>query len=230
MPEMHVGAPHPATLKAQLRAALSVDLVVTGAQLERWGLARAAVWLDLPRITRTCRTRVTQSESDTDLTFVALTDGDLNRSPRDLMHLAALAEARRSRVLEPGEVWRHVALRGRSQATQADAEIIQTRDPGRRSDWAVEFDAGYSPGRIAQKLEGAVAAGYTRVLWATSIHARTRTVRAQAVHLQRRGRLPDLVLIETRFVDFWSPHDPYGNRPRCHKPVGIIHRFQEGGG
>lgn len=217
--------PHPATQKAELRALLAVDSVVTAAQLQRWGLAQAAQWLELPRVTLTCRTRVTQSESTTDLTFVARSADQLARAPRELMHLSGLAETRRGRVLEPGQVWQHVNLKGRAKIHQPDAEIVQLLDVARRSDWSVELDTGYSPQRIAQKLEAATTAGYSRILWATTVHRRTQTVLDQASWLQRKGKLPDLTQIETQFVDFWSANDPYVNRPRCHKPMRLSRTF-----
>lgn len=216
---------HPSQAKAELRQLLTTDLVLTTAQLERWGLLRAATWLELPTVTMTCRTRVTQSESDTDLTFVALEAEHLDQAPRELMHLCGLAEARRGRVLAAGEEWRHVRLAGRSKGHQPDAEVVQLLDGTRRSDCAVEFDAGYSTKRISQKLEAATNAGYSRILWATSIHRRAETVMDQATRLHRQGRLVDLRLVETQFVDFWSPHDPYTNRPRCYKPMRLTQAF-----
>lgn len=216
---------HPATQKAQLRSLLTTDLVVTSAQLQRWGLLRAAEWLALPRVTHTCRTRITQSDSDTDLTFVALDSEHLTRSPRDLMHLCGLAEARRHHQVAPGEVWQHVSLKGRTRGHQPDAEIVQHLDLARRSDWAVEFDTGYATARIAKKLEAAAQAGYTRLLWATTIHRRVQTVMRQATELQRQGRLPEVVWIETRFVNLWSPENPYGPRPRCHKAFILTRSF-----
>lgn len=221
---------HPNQQKAQLRSLLAVDQVVTTAQLERWGLLNAATWLDLPRVLRTCRTRVTQSESDLDLTFVALEQAVLAQAPRELMHLCGLAEARRDRVFVVGEHWQHVRVKGRRKSHQPDAEIVQVLDHTRRSDCAVEFDAGYAPARITQKLEAACESGYTRILWATSIHGRTRSVLEQAAQLQRQGRLPELRQMETRFVNFWVPVNPYQPRPRCSKPVALSRTFTATGG
>ena len=216
---------HPNTQKAELRALLAVDQVVTVAQLDRWDLLQAAGYLRLPCLELTCRTRVTQPDSYSDLTFVALEREPLDLAPRELMHLCGLAEARRGRVLEPGERWRHVSLKGRSKGNHPDAEIIQTLDRDRRSDCAVEFDAGYARDRVAVKLIAAAADGYTRILWATSIHARTRTVMTLAVQLHRAGRLPNVTRVETRFADFWSAHDPYVDRPRCHKAMTLTQDF-----
>jgi len=223
-------AAHPNTLKAQVRALLAVDRVVTTAQLQRWGLLRAAEQLELPTTELTCRTRVTHSDSVIDLTFVALLDAHLDLAPRELMHLCGLAEARRGRVLAAGEHWQHVSLKGRAKGNYPDAEIVRPADLERRTDWAVEFDAGYAPARIAEKLEAAAAAGYTRILWATSIHDRTRTVTALAARLHRQGRLPGIESIETRYVNFWTPKDPYINRPRCHKQMVEYRDFRAAAG
>jgi hypothetical protein len=220
---------HPAQLKALLRRTLTTDIVLTTAQLERRGLREAAQWLALPSLTLTCRTRVTQSESTTDLTFVALTLTALDQTPRDLMHLAGLAEARSLKTLAEGEVWRHIVLKGRIKHHQADAEIVQALDSSRRSDWAVEFDAGYSRARTVRKLIAAAQVGYTKLYWATSIHDRARSVMALAAQLQHQGRLPYVSQIETRFVNFWSASEPYLGRPRCHKPLELFRTFSARG-
>ena len=213
-----------------MRALLTVDRVATTAQLERWGLLRAAEQLELPSTKLTCRTRVTHSDSVVDLTFVALLDTHLDLAPRELMHLCGLAEARWGRVLVPGERWQHVTLKGRVKGNHPDAEIVRPADLERRSDWAVEFDAGYTRARIAQKLEAAAAGGYARILWATSIHDRTRTVTALAARLHRQHRLPGIESIETRYVNFWTPKDPYTNRPRCHKQMVACLDFRAAAG
>lgn len=136
---------HPATAKAQLRATLSIDRVLTTVQLERRGLLKAAEWLGLPQACRTCRTRTTQSHSDTDLTFVSLHHNVLTRPARDLMHDAGLAEARHRvrKALKPEEVWQHIDIAGRQRTHLPDAEILDP-DRDRRRDFAVEFDAGLS--------------------------------------------------------------------------------------
>ena len=71
---------------------LRVDRVLTTVQLERQNLLMAANALGLPRVTYTCRTRVTQN-SNISLTFVALEERLLERCQRELMHDAGLAEA-----------------------------------------------------------------------------------------------------------------------------------------
>lgn len=208
--------PHPATRKADLRRLLRDVGVATTVQLERRNLLEAADWLDLPRVTYTCRTRVTQ-DSAVGLTFMALEEADLDRSARDLMHQAGLAEARWRTALEEGEVWQPVTLRGRQRMHLPDAEIIWP-GPDHTRDTAVEFDAGYTGERITAKLQAAAQQGYTRILWATSVHARTRSVMRRARILHHQGRLPGVQRVRTLFVDFWSEGDPYRERPRCHKP------------
>lgn len=223
---------HPATQKAKLRATLAIDRTLTTVQLERRGLLRAARWLGLPEVTRTCRTRTTQPHSDTNLTFVALDARWLSRPSRDLMHDAGLGEARH-RVLPDGippqAVWQHVTLAGRQRVHLPDAEMLIAH-PQQRRDWAVEFDAGYSPQRIEQKLEAAACAGYRWMIWATSVHDRTLRVREQADDLHYRGRLPGLAGLTTVFVNFWSPQDPYVRRRRCFKQMSIEHGFRVEGG
>ncbi|BDP44823.1 hypothetical protein DAETH_47920 (plasmid) [Deinococcus aetherius] len=220
---------HPATQKAQLRAALAVDRTLTTAQLERRGLARAAEWLALPTVTRTCRTRTTQPHSDIDLVFVALDDSVLTRPSRDLMHDAGLAEARHrlQRGMVPSARWRHVELAGRQRVHLPDAEVLH-HDP--RKDWAVEFDAGYSPERREAKLEAAARVGYGVLVWATSIHARIPVVTAQAAALHSRERLSGVEGVVAVFVDFWSSRDPYADRPRCHKDMTKSVWFRERAG
>lgn len=208
----------PLTLqKAELRRALSTDRTLTTVQLQRRGLLHAAV--GLPEVTYTCRTRVTQSDSGTDLTFVALTQETLARPPRELMHDAGTAEARHvlRRELPAGATWQPTVAAGRARLRLPDAEVLH--GPDARQDWWVEFDAGYAPHEVDAKLEAAARAGYTRLVWATSIHARTRTVPEQATTLHRLHLLPGVLEVTTVFVDFWSWREPYTGRSRCHKPM-----------
>ncbi|WP_216325965.1 hypothetical protein [Deinococcus aestuarii] len=219
---------HPAIQKAKLRAALALDRTLTTVQLERRGLLQAATWLGLPQVTLTCRTRTTQPHSDTDLSFVALDARWLSRPPRDLMHDAGLGEARH-RIEQRGDmppraVWQHVTLAGRQRVHLPDAEVLIPH-PQRQMDWAVEFDAGYSPQRIERKLEAAASAGYRWMFWATSVHDRTTRVLGQAEDLHHLGRLPGLAGITTIFVDFWSLRDPYVGRRRCLKQMSIEYSF-----
>lgn len=218
---------HPATQKATLLSMLRVDRALTTVQLERRGLLQAADWLGLPRVTYTCRTRVTQSDSCVDLTFVSMDESWLKSSPRDLMHWAGLGEARaqlgRVKLDLPAHRWQHVDLGGRHKSHLPDAELIGPAGQTDR-DGAVEFDAGYSPAKVALKMEAAAAAGYRLLIWATSIHRRTITVPEQAREFHRLGLLPDLVGVIVLFVDFWSAVSPYDDRPRCHKPMHAVVR------
>ncbi|WP_216322900.1 hypothetical protein [Deinococcus aestuarii] len=211
---------HPATQKARLRTVLAVDRTLTTVQLERRGLLRAATWLGLPQVTLTCRTRTTQPHSDTDLSFVALDARWLSRPPRDLMHDAGLGEVRhrieQKNAMPPRAVWQHVTLAGRQRAHLPDAEILNPH-PRLRRDWSVEFDAGYAPTRVEQKLEAAAQAGYNVIIWATSVHTRTASVSKQAKKLHDWDRLPGVDGVVVVFVDFWSARDPYEDRPRCKK-------------
>jgi hypothetical protein len=222
-------AVHPMTQKANLRRMLELDRVLTTAQLERRGLLQAADWLKLPRITYTCRTRVTQPDSGVDLTFVALDEEWLRNTPRELMHWAALGEARAG-VLRLGFLdsyqWQHVELSGGRRTHLPDAELIGRADFNHNdcsvkfdNDSSVEFDAGYSPAKVERKMEAAAEAGYRLLIWATSIHSRTVTVSDQARRLHNLGLLPGVDGVIVLFVDFWSVKDPYMDRPRCHKPI-----------
>lgn len=210
---------HPATQRVRLQQILRIDRTVTTVQLGRWDLLQAAERLGLPQVIYSCRTRITQSDSTVNLTFVALDDVTLDRAPRDLMHDAGLAEARAHHVLESGAHWRHVTLRGRARLHLPDAEIIGP-DLEHTRDWAVEFDAGYSRKVIREKVQAMCAQGYTRLLWASSIHDRTRSVQALVRALWVAGDAPGLEIVETRFCDFWTADcDPYRHRPRNAKAL-----------
>ena len=84
----------PSRKKSVLRARLQTDRVLTTVQLERQGLMAAADALDLPRVTLTCRTRVTQPHSAVSLTFVALEESLLERPSQVLIHDVGVAEVR----------------------------------------------------------------------------------------------------------------------------------------
>lgn len=210
---------HPARQKAGLRRLLAVDQVVTTAQLRRWGLSEAAGWLGLPEVTFTCRTRVTQSESGVDLTFVSLDAETLNLAPRDLLHLAGAAEVRRRLVLGEGESWRHIVTAGRERGSWPDAEIVCPWGERRGVDWGVEVDLGYAPARIREKLRAAALAGYGGLIWGTSIHERTATLPSKIMEWFASGDLPGVQGVLVLFIDVWSERDPYSGRPRCHKPM-----------
>ena len=207
---------------------LRVDRVLTTVQLERRGLLQVADWLELPRVTYTCRTRVTQSDSGVDLTFVAEDEAWLRNSPRELMHWAGLGEGR-SQLGRVGldlyaHRWQHVDLGGRLRSPLPDAELIGPAGQTDR-DGAAEYDSGYSPSKVALKMEAAAMAGYRLLIWATSIHSRTITLPEQARELHRLDLLPGLAGVIVLFVDFWSPGTPYDDRPRCHKPMHAVVRF-----
>lgn len=214
---------HAARQKALLRRALAVDGVLTTAQLKRRGWLQAADRLGLPRVVYTCRTRVNQPESDMWLTFVGRDKEVLSQAPRELMHLAGLAEARSLVELAAGEEWRHVTLAGNVRMQLPDAEVVS---PVKFQDAAVEFDAGYDRARRLKKLHGFAVGGYSRIFWMTSIHNRVKQVAQEAWMLHRRGDLPHVVGGEVVFVNFWSARDPYTGRPRCHKPFRQVFDFE----
>ncbi|WP_104992115.1 hypothetical protein [Deinococcus sp. NW-56] len=207
---------HPATRKAHLRAFLTQHPVATTVQLERAGLTEPMRWLDLPQVTYTCRTRTMQPHSETDLTFVALQNRTLGRPPRELMHDAALTEIRLRLAQEDPRLarygWHVTTARGRERGNRPDAEL-RSPNPDRRSDYAVEVDAGYSQEVRLTKIEAFGEMGYSGVIWATTVHARTRTVPNEALTI-RHLKLRTLMAY---FIDFWSANDPYRDRPRCHK-------------
>lgn len=213
---------------ATLRKMLQVDRVLTTVQLERRGLLEAADSLGLPRVTYTCRTRVTQSDSGVDLTFVAVDEVWLRSSPRDLMHWAGLGEGRsqlgRVRLDLTAHLWQHLNPKGRPRGPLLDVELIRPGGVTDR-DGGAEFDAGYSPAKVALKMEAAAIAGYRLLIWATSTHSRTITIPEQARELHRLGLLPDVVGVIVLFVDFWSQGSPYDDRSRCHKPMHAVVRF-----
>lgn len=209
---------HPATDKRLLRFLLGTTAVATTVTLERVGLLRASEWLHLPRTTRTCRTRVTQSNTNIDLTFVALAPAALELPTRDLMHQAAVAECMATQLTQGEGTWR---LTPQSGVTVPDAEILSPLS--NRLDCAVEIDLGYPPKVIRRKLEAFCEHGYSRILWATSIHARTVTVVDIAQELRQENRLPGLVSLETRYLNFWSTGDPYAERRRNSKPMAVTY-------
>jgi hypothetical protein len=209
---------------AQLRELLHTTRVLTTVQLGRLGLQAAATRLQLPEVTRTCRTRVTQQDSTVDLTFVALTPAVLNRAYRDLMHDAGVAEAYlRLQPPHPSR-WRLLQSGGLGREHRPDAEYL-TDPADHRHDHAIEFDAGYAPRKIEEKLRAMVQQGYTRLTWATSVHGRVDRVMSVIVRLQARGELPGLLLAQTLFVEFWARSSPYSGRPRCRKSDRLVRQF-----
>ncbi|PNY82745.1 hypothetical protein [Deinococcus koreensis] len=210
---------HPATQRAQLQFLFREVPVVTTVQLHRLGLLRAAGSLTLPERTRDCVTRVTQQRSVTRLSFVALKASTLQRPAQVLQHLAGVAEARlQLGELAPGERFSLIATRGRPSGNQPDAELL-LGGPSGYQDQALEFDAGYPKLRVDEKLRAFAEQGYTGILWATSVHGRVETLFQRMRDLRAAGELPGVERCQVTFVDFWTAHrDPYGHRPRCHKP------------
>lgn len=212
--------PHPATLKAELRRFLGQHPVVTTMQLERWGWAQAADWLDLPRLSLDVRTQVTQPSSQVELTFVAHTEAALLDPPHVLLHSALLAETwavlNATQAAFPGEGFRYVSLRGRGQGRLPDAEIqLFENEPG--LDSAVEVDTGYPPRRCHEKLHSYALQGFSSLVWATTVHGRVTSMARQIETLQRLGQLPGVREYLVLYVNVSRPGDPYRPRPRGHK-------------
>lgn len=206
----------PSRKKSALCASLRTDRVLTTVQLERQGLMTAADALDLPRVTLTCRTRVTQPHSDVSLTFVALEESFLERPAQVLMHDVGVAEARQQCPGLVGGTLRHLELRGHGRGHLPDAVYLA---PGLRTalDWAIEFDAGYDPGRIEQKLRAADREGYANYLLATTVQVRTGQIGPLIRKFPPDEPLLHLRRVETRYVNFWSLRDPYRTSRRTHK-------------
>lgn len=207
---------HPARKRARLRELFKQDRVVTSVQLSRWGLLETADSFGLPHRTYTLRTRSTQASSAVDLTFYAGDSDWLSAAPRDLMHWATIAEGRHKIGCLYGQELVYVDLGGRDRADLPDAELLQSDGS---PDWAVEADAGYSKERIVRKIVTASRAGYGRLAWLTTVHARTTTLPTIVEDVVRSGLPGTLRAVDIYFVDFWSQRDPYHGRPRCHKPM-----------
>ena len=204
--------------KRELRQLLSIDRTLTTVQLNRRGLLNAAEALELPNIVLTSRTRVTQSHSDVDLTYVAWDDAALNRPERELKHDAGLAETRFRHPELTGGTWKHLGARKRVKGQLPDAEYCLHGDRP-ENDWAIEMDAGYPPQKIEDKIIAADQAGYGRYIWATTVRARTSSVGELIQNLDRSHQLVSLKSIEVCFVDFWSVGDPYVQSRRSNKQV-----------
>lgn len=205
----------PSRKKSVLQTRLRTDRVLTTVQLERQGLLAAADALDLPQVTFTCRTRVTQPRSRCKLTYVALEEGLLDRPPHLLMHDAGLAETRARSPELVGGTFKHLDLQGKERGHLPDAVYLAPHLQTAQ-DWAIEFDAGYDPETIEDKLRGADRQGYARYLWATTIRARTAQIGKLLRKMHAIDPFSHLQHVEARFVDFWSP-DPYQTSPRMHK-------------
>lgn len=213
---------HPAKQKALVRELFREHRVVTTVQLHRAGLLRAADLMDLPRVDLDVRTQAHQATSLTGLTFVAADERWLRQPPRELLHYALLAEARKETkhgTDRKGMQWEYLDLKGRSGAgTWPDAQL---RSPeGRDHDVSVEVDTGYPPARCEQKIRAAAEAGYGRIFWATSVHGRVEKVAARLEKWHRSGELGH---VRSALVFYVNVHtqdrDPYVKRPRVHKPL-----------
>lgn len=204
----------------ELLETLTTDLVLTAVQLARRGQLQEARDRDLPSVQLTCRVRSNDPTGDRLLKFVAVDPEHLQLAPRELMHLAGLAETRALITLEPGERWHLLALNERLRGPRMDAEIV--REPY-TDDCGVEFDAGYSRGQIERKLRAMSEGHYTRILWATSIHERVETVMETALKLMAAGHLPGIRQVRTVYVNVWADSDPYNDRPRCHKAYALTY-------
>lgn len=197
---------------------LAVDRVMSTVQLERRGLLRTAEQMGLPSTVRTCRTRVTQAGSTADLTFVSALP-DLAQLPSTvLMHWAGLAEQRwtlRHFLAAQALEWQHLDVKGVSRSHLPDVGL---RLKG-GAVLAVEFDAGYPPQVIGAKLRGAGAAGYSGMLWGTTIRRRVLSLPEIVDQLHRHSEVPGLSVFRVNYVDFWSPGNPYRLRPYSDVPV-----------
>lgn len=199
--------------------------MATTATLARAELLTAADRLALPRVTRSVRTRGTQSGSNVDLTFVALRAESLKLPAGELMHRAALTEGLRTypQVVEPGMKWRLVELKGRERLHLPDAEVVSADLNDHSQDCAVEFDASYDPEKVERKLRAFAAQGYRNVIWLTSVHGKVKTVTEQARDLKARGKLADVTNMVAMWVDFWSDSDDRYDldRRRCKTKVNV---------
>lgn len=208
----------PAARRALVKRALRDCRVLTRQQLAWRGLADASRALGLASVQRTCRTRTTQEHSAVTLEFVAADDRWLQRSPRDLMHWAGLAELWFATGWREGGLWRLIDASGRHGSVLPDAEVLWRADAGvDKVDMAVEVDAGYTRSVIERKVQGLYDQGYRGVMWGTTVHARVRTLTRLVDQMTDDGRLPWLRRLHVRYVNMWSVHDPYVHRPRCHK-------------
>ncbi|MFC3833017.1 MULTISPECIES: hypothetical protein [Deinococcus] len=215
------GEPLPEALESAdarrtLREILEACRVVTGPQLQRWGLEAAARELELTHASRTVRTRTTQPHSAVPIRFVVLEPYWLRRSARELMHWAATAELFVANILPPTGRWTLVDSRSGQRGHYPDAEFIM---PVNGLSAAFEVDAGYAPAKVEAKLLAYAGLGYSTIMWGVTIHARVPTVARMATELMRTHRLPGVTLVISRYINFWDVRDPYHDRRRCHKPM-----------
>lgn len=200
---------HHAVEAARVRRWLGEAGVLTTVQLYRAGLLTAARRLGAAETTLSCRTRVTQTGSTVDLTFVALDPARLQASAQALAHDVGLTElCLRRGELRAGERLVRVRPQGRARGNLPDAELL-SGDLMHAQDTALEYDAGYPEERVKEKLLAFEEAGYVRVAWGTSVRSRVESVQRLVSGLRGRRALLN-VDVETHHVDFWSAHqDPY---------------------
>lgn len=222
---------HPARKKAELRHLLMACRVLTLPQLERLQLAKAADWLDLPRITYTCRPRVMQSHLEVDIEFVSLEEESLLAPPQDLFHLAGTGElylwyrhdyGRSTRPAGPmKERWELVDLCGRTNGHLPDAEILRQDTHGRSlHDSAVEFDAGYTTKRVRAKLDEMGKLQYAHIIWGTTVQGRLPRMMDAIKDAHRKGKLPNLKGADVVYCNCWDAY-PYQLSRRTHKRLGL---------
>ncbi|WP_331823443.1 hypothetical protein [Deinococcus sp. YIM 134068] len=217
---------HPAKRKKELREMLAIDRTLTTVQLERLDLLTTAQQMGLVTVDRTCRTRVTQPGSQTELRFVVADPSYQSLPSSTLMHWAGVAETRGHIGEAYGPLLQLNTLTGRERRHLPDAEI---HVPDGRV-VAVEFDAGYPREVIAAKLRAASNAGYSGLIWGTSVRARAATVPLFAREM--RNELPGLQSIHGIYIDFWSPGKPYAARrysQRKDKYTVTLHRPRASG-
>lgn len=216
---MHVNAQ-----KAQLRKLLADGRVVTLAQVHRWGLSRAAELMNPAQVMLSVRVRSNDRSSLRDVTFMAQYPSTLSKPTRDLTHRAALSELEQLMLSDfGGRVVLRPPLGTRGDHRRPDASLVVAGDHTGAGGGvaAVEVDLGYDHKRLKSK---AIAVGtdpkkhYQSYILASTIHDRTSTVTKMIETSHQSGvHFGSLNAFVVRWVDFWSFHDPYVDRPRCHK-------------
>ena len=131
----------------QLRAALSVDGgVLTSVQVQRLGLER--VIGQVASESMLVRPYV-RSRRMVEMTFVGLNEAVVNQAPRDMLHLACLAETRGVLALPPGAM---TVLTPKPRTRTPDGQCVI--DPvGDGPPWGVEIDCGYTTPEVLDKIQ-----------------------------------------------------------------------------
>ena len=210
---------HPKRRKKLISVLLANGGVATTAQLERLGLLRGAQLLSLP--TRTLSMNTNGKGSLRTLTFVSSEAESLTRPVRELGHRAALFELQQRLRLKSDDLqWTEVRRANRPGGARHSFPdwCLFDKQAGRFVS-SVEVDVGYPRDTVRQKVIGADREWRTPgYVYATTIHARVGWFPDMVAELQAAGEVPHLRLAHAVWVDFWSPHDPYVNRPYCQKP------------